>query len=105
MSAVASGTTEFNFRNANGMANSACSGTFTTLDSPILSEKSSSRVPFTPSPTLMISLVSWIGSTGNSKCKSSLVATPSMGSSMSMGESDASQDLRSSSQGSIVADT
>ncbi|KAJ4958566.1 hypothetical protein NE237_025677 [Protea cynaroides] len=105
MSAVTSSTTEFNFQNANGMTDSACSGSFNTLDSPILSEKSSSRVPLTPSPTPMVALISWIGSTGNSEGKPSLVATPSMGSSVSMGEYDASQDLKSSSQGSSAADT
>ncbi|KAJ4979621.1 hypothetical protein NE237_010401 [Protea cynaroides] len=60
-------------------SDSACPGSFTTLDSPILSEKSSSRIQLAPSPTLMIALVSWIGSTSNNKDKSSLTATPFMG--------------------------
>ncbi|KAJ4977396.1 hypothetical protein NE237_002502 [Protea cynaroides] len=41
-------------------------------------------------------------STDSSEGKSSLVATPSMAFSMSMGAYDASQDLKSSSQGSLL---
>ncbi|XP_043717443.1 protein SPIRRIG-like isoform X1 [Telopea speciosissima] len=105
ISTVTSSTNEFNFQNVNGMADSACSGSFTIVDSPILSEKSSSKIPLIPSPTPMIALASWIGSTGNTEGKSPVVATQSMGSSVSMGEYDASQDLRSSSQGSSAANT
>ncbi|XP_042484806.1 protein SPIRRIG-like isoform X1 [Macadamia integrifolia] len=105
MSTVTSSINEYTFPNVNGMADSASSLSFNILDSPILSEKSTSKVPLTPSSAPVIALASWIGSTGNSEGKSPVVATPSIGSSVSMGENDASQDLKSSSQGSSAANT
>ncbi|KAJ4952298.1 hypothetical protein NE237_029130 [Protea cynaroides] len=105
MSTVTSSTNESNFQNVNGMADSACSGSFTILDSPILDRESSSKIPLIPFSTPVIALAPRIGSTGSSEGKYPIVATPSMVSSVSIGEYDASQYLKSSSQGSSAAHT
>ncbi|KAI4301193.1 hypothetical protein L6164_034497 [Bauhinia variegata] len=71
---------------------SLSSASFTVPDSPILSEKSSSKIPLTPSS-------SWLGSASPNEIKSPLSAAPSFDSSMSAVEFDPSSDLRSSSSG------
>ncbi|KAF6145296.1 hypothetical protein GIB67_004773 [Kingdonia uniflora] len=94
------------------------SSSLTVPVSPIISEKSISRVPFTPSSFPVIALESWLGSavsndvkgqlfttpsTGSNDFKAQLVAIPSMKSSVFVNEFDPSQDLKSCSQGSSVS--
>ncbi|KAF6172754.1 hypothetical protein GIB67_000812 [Kingdonia uniflora] len=94
------------------------SSSLTAPVSPIISEKSISRVPLTPSSSPVTALASWLGSAvsndvkaqlfttpsmGSNDFKAQLLATPSMRSSVSVNEFDSSQDLKSCSQGSSVA--
>ncbi|KAF8394363.1 hypothetical protein HHK36_020571 [Tetracentron sinense] len=108
MSTVTSSNNEFNFSNINGTlhpihpTDSFSSTSIVVPDSPILSEKSSSLMP---SMSPVIALTSWLGSAGQNEVKAQLVATPSMGSHVSISEFDQSQDLKSSSQGSSSANT
>ncbi|KAK7245429.1 hypothetical protein RIF29_40275 [Crotalaria pallida] len=67
-------------------------------DSPILSEKSSSKIPPTPSSPV-VALASWLGSASHNETKSSLTPTPSFDSSMSAVEFDPTSDLKSTSHG------
>ncbi|XP_019455527.1 PREDICTED: protein SPIRRIG-like [Lupinus angustifolius] len=71
---------------------------FSVPDSPILSEKSSSRIPHTPSSPV-VALASWLGNASHNEAKSPLTPTPSFDSSMSFGEFDPTSDLKSSSLG------
>ncbi|OVA05381.1 BEACH domain [Macleaya cordata] len=109
MSRAASGANEVNFPHVNGMplsippTESLSSASLNVPDSPIFSEKSISKVPLSPSPSPVLALTSWLGSSGKNGVKSQSVATPSMGSSASVNEYDASQDLKSTSQGSSSA--
>ncbi|KAG9451771.1 hypothetical protein H6P81_004675 [Aristolochia fimbriata] len=70
-------------------------------DSPIISEKSNSKLVFTPSTPPVVALTSWLGSNaGNSsEGKTQISATPLVNSSASQSEVDATQDSKSSSQG------
>ncbi|XWS76343.1 hypothetical protein CRYUN_Cryun01aG0168100 [Craigia yunnanensis] len=73
-------------------------------DSPILSEKSNSKIPLTPSSSPIIALTSWLSANHN-ESKNPIIATPSMESSMSIGDIDQSLDLKSGSQGPTAANT
>ncbi|KAA8543291.1 hypothetical protein F0562_021214 [Nyssa sinensis] len=81
------------------------SASLTIFDSPILSEKSNSRIQLTPSSSPVIALASWLGSANHNDSKSPSAATPSIESSASISEFDPSSDLKSSSQGSFAAST
>ncbi|KAL2663924.1 hypothetical protein AAZV13_02G129300 [Glycine max] len=102
---VASCAHEFSFQSIKGNldllppTDSQSSASFAALDSPVFSEKSSSRVPLTPSLSPVVALTSWLGSANHNEAKSSLTATPSFDSSMSAAEFDTSSNLKSSSQG------
>ncbi|XP_028758438.1 protein SPIRRIG [Neltuma alba] len=74
------------------------SASFTTSDSPIFSEKSSSRIPLSPSSPAM-GLASSMGNASQSESKSPLSAAPSVDSSISVGNFDPASDLKSSAQG------
>ncbi|KAJ6352364.1 hypothetical protein OIU76_001562 [Salix suchowensis] len=95
----------FNIRNVDGnmdsfrQADSQSSASVNIPDSPIISEKSSTRIPLTPSSSPAFALSSWLGSASHKESKASLQASPSMESSMSGSEYDPSADLKSSSQG------
>lgn len=99
-----SSTNEVNFQNFSGTLDKLTttdlqsSASFATLDSPILSEKSSSRIPFSPSSSAL-PMTSLPGSAGTNESKSPLAATPSLDSSVSVGNFDPSSDTKSSSQG------
>lgn len=105
MSAAASTTSEFGFRDikgtpdANHQADSQISLSLPIIDSPILSEKSNARVPLSPSPSPVIALTSWLGNSGHNESKAHSVGTPSIESSLSMSEQDPYSDLKSASQG------
>ncbi|XVE73056.1 hypothetical protein DITRI_Ditri11bG0087300 [Diplodiscus trichospermus] len=73
-------------------------------DSPILSEKSNSKISLTPSSSPIIALTSWLSSNHN-ESKTTITATPSMEYSMSIGDFDQSSDLKSGSQGPTTANT
>ncbi|KAI3967015.1 hypothetical protein MKW92_046142, partial [Papaver armeniacum] len=111
MSRVASGANESKFFNANGtpyaihVAESSSSISFNLPMSPALSENSTSKIPLSPSPSPMLALTSWLGSSVSKEVKSQSVATPSMGSSVSGYEYDVTQDLKSSSQGLASGNT
>lgn len=104
-SSVASSAHEFSFRNIKGNldirlpTDSQSSTSFAVLDSPVLSEKSSSRIPLTPSSSPAVALASWLGSANHNEAKSPLTPTPSFDSSMSAGQFDPTSNLKSSSQG------
>ncbi|CAL5353730.1 unnamed protein product [Camellia sinensis] len=104
-------TSEFSFGDIKGtpdainQADSQSSASLTIFDSPIFSEKSNSKIQLTPSPSPVIALTSWLGSSSHSESKAQSVATPSVESSVSMSEHDPSSDLKSSSQGTFAANT
>ncbi|KAF3436243.1 hypothetical protein FNV43_RR23335 [Rhamnella rubrinervis] len=104
-----SGSNEFSFRSMTGTlehiqpSDSQTSATSAMLDSPILSEKSNSKFPVTPSSSPVLVLTSWLGSAVHNESKTPLVATPSMESSMSTSEFEPSSELKSISQGSSAA--
>lgn len=70
-------------------------------DSPLLSEKSHSRIPITASPSPVVALTSWL-SANHSESKAPF-ATPSQESFVSASESDPSSELKSCSQSSSSA--
>ncbi|XVF71885.1 hypothetical protein PTKIN_Ptkin12aG0075700 [Pterospermum kingtungense] len=67
-------------------------------DSPILSEKSNSKIPLAASSSPIIALASWLSANHN-ESKNPVIATPSIESSMSLGEIDQSSDLKSGPHG------
>ncbi|ONK60513.1 uncharacterized protein A4U43_C08F19280 [Asparagus officinalis] len=82
----------------NQTTDSISSSTMNIPTSPVFSEKSNSKISVTPSASPVLALTSWLGSTGNNN-DAKVQSTPSMGSSMSMNDFDASPDLRASFQG------
>ena len=72
---------------------------FSVPDSPVLSERSSARIPLTPSSSPVVALASWLGSANHNEAKSLLTPAPSFDSSMSVGEFDPSSQPKSSSHG------
>jgi hypothetical protein len=106
-----SSSNEFNIHNVDGnmhsfrQAESQSSASLNIPDSPIISEKSSSRIPLTPSSSPAVPLSSWLGNASPNEHKASLQATPSMESSMSVSEFDPSAGLKSSSQGPSSANS
>lgn len=81
---------------------SQSSASFPMIESPLLSEKSSLKVSFTPSPSPVVALASWLGSNYN-ESKSSTLGSPSLESYVSVNEVDASSERKSGSQGSSAA--
>ncbi|KAG2402787.1 Protein SPIRRIG-like protein [Vigna angularis] len=102
---VASSSHEFSFHSIKGNLDilqppdSQSSVSFAALDSPVFSEKSSSKVPHTPASAPVVALASWLGSGSHNEAKSPLTATPSFDSAMSATEFDLSPSQKSSSQG------
>ncbi|XP_010917623.1 protein SPIRRIG [Elaeis guineensis] len=74
-------------------------------DSPVPSEKSNSKSVVTPTASPVVALTSWLGSTSSNSDAKVQTATPSMGSSITVNEYDASPDLRMHSQESSAANT
>uniref|UniRef100_A0A5B6ZA74 Putative BEACH domain-containing protein lvsA n=1 Tax=Davidia involucrata TaxID=16924 RepID=A0A5B6ZA74_DAVIN len=121
VSTATSSTNEFGFHDIKGtpdpveeadyfqrkghQADSQSSASLTLFDSPILSEKSNSRIQLTPSSSPVIALASWLGSANHNESKAQSAVTPSLDSSVSIGEFDPSSDLKSSSQGPFTAST
>ncbi|XP_057964129.1 protein SPIRRIG-like [Malania oleifera] len=111
VSTATSSSNEYSFRNSKGTVDpihptdSQSSTSLTVLDSPVLSDRSNSRIPLTPLSSPVIALTSWLGSSGHNESKAHLVATPSMESSVSVSEYEQSSDLKSLSQGSSTANT
>ncbi|KAL1216555.1 Protein SPIRRIG [Cardamine amara subsp. amara] len=77
---------------------SQSSASFPMIESPLLSEKSSLKVSFTPSPSPVVALASWLGSNYN-ESRSSTIGSPSLESYVSVNEADASSERKSGSQG------
>lgn len=108
---VNSSSNEFSSGNIKGtedtvhLTDSLSSASLTMIDSPILSEKSNTKIPLSPSSSPIIALTSWIGSASQSESKAPLVATPSMESYVSTSEFDPFLDLKLTSQGSPAANT
>ncbi|XP_065861076.1 protein SPIRRIG-like [Euphorbia lathyris] len=75
------------------LAETQSSASLNMVDSPIISEKSTSRVTTSTSP--VVALTSWLGGTSQNEPKAYFQATPSMGSTISASEFDASPDLKS----------
>ncbi|XP_077248016.1 protein SPIRRIG-like [Tasmannia lanceolata] len=111
MTTAPTSTHEFNFFNMNGtqnavhLADSFSSTSITVPDSPVLSERSNYKLPVTPSSSPVLALTSWLGSASNNGAKAQLGPTTSIGSSVSIGDFEASQDLKSTSHGSGAAIT
>ncbi|KAL5988692.1 hypothetical protein ACLOJK_026792 [Asimina triloba] len=109
LSAAASTTNEFSFSNMNGMSNavpgadSFSSASLVAPCSPVLSEKSGSKVVLTHTASPVLALTSWLASTGINEGKSFPSATPSLVSSTA--EFEPSQDIKTNSQGSLAANT
>ncbi|XP_019428214.1 PREDICTED: protein SPIRRIG-like isoform X2 [Lupinus angustifolius] len=72
---------------------SKSSPSFAIRDSPVFSEKSSSRIPLPPSSSPVVALTSWLGSANDNEAKSPFDSC------MSPGEFDPSSDLNSTSRG------
>ncbi|KAJ6730823.1 BEIGE/BEACH-RELATED [Salix viminalis] len=106
-----SSANEFNIRNVNGnmhsfrQAESQSSASLNITDSPIISEKLSSRIPHTPSSSPVVPLSSWLGNASPNEHRAFLQASPSMESSMSVSEFDPSAGLKSSPQGPSSANS
>jgi hypothetical protein len=106
-----SSSNEFNIRNVDGnmdsfrQADSLSSASLNIPDSPIISEKSSTRIPLTPPSSPALALSSWLGSASHKESKASLQATPSMESSVSGSEFDPSADLKACSPGPSAANS
>ncbi|KAG5250553.1 BEACH domain-containing protein [Salix suchowensis] len=106
-----SSANEFNIRNVDGnmhsfrQAESQSSASLNITDSPIISEKLSSRIPHTPSSSPAVPLSSWLGNASPNEHRAFLQATPSMESSMSVSEFDPSAGLKSSPQGPSSANS
>ncbi|KAG8389297.1 hypothetical protein BUALT_Bualt02G0214700 [Buddleja alternifolia] len=111
VSNATSGSNEFNFRDMKNTPDNIhqndtqSSLSFSMLESPILSERSSSRIPLSPSPSPVLALTSWLGGGSRSDSKVQSVSTPSMESSMSVNEMDSSSELKSSSQAQSASNT
>ncbi|KAK7270292.1 hypothetical protein RIF29_23324 [Crotalaria pallida] len=105
-----SSVNEFSFHGIKGTSDilpptdSQSSASFAILDSPVFSEKSSSRIPLPPSSSPVVALTSWLGNANHNEAKSPITPTPSFDSSMSV-EFDPSSDLKSVSQGSSATNT
>lgn len=101
---VSSSAHEFSFHSIKGNldiqlpTDSHSSASFAVLDSPVFSEKSSSRTPLTPSSSPVVALTSWLGSSSHNEAKSPLTPTPSFNSSMSAGDFDSTSNLKSNFQ-------
>uniref|UniRef100_A0A1J3I2E2 WD repeat and FYVE domain-containing protein 3 n=1 Tax=Noccaea caerulescens TaxID=107243 RepID=A0A1J3I2E2_NOCCA len=103
-----SASSERDFQDQKGNASevqatdSQSSASFPMIESPLLSEKSSLKVSFSPSPSPVVALASWLGSNYN-ESKSSTIVSPSLESYVSVNEVDASSERKSGSQGSSAA--
>ncbi|KAK8962558.1 hypothetical protein KSP40_PGU005873 [Platanthera guangdongensis] len=101
-------TPEMKFRDLNGIPDltpptySSSSASAYPPDSPILSERSFSKLSITPASPVL-ALTSWLGSTSNNDAKAGLPATSPLGSSMSLKEFDSSPDARALLQGSSAS--
>uniref|UniRef100_A0A7N0ZQG3 Uncharacterized protein n=2 Tax=Kalanchoe fedtschenkoi TaxID=63787 RepID=A0A7N0ZQG3_KALFE len=103
---ASSSSSKFSFGNSKDntdhtlQADSQSSASLTTFDSPLISERSNSKLS---SP--VVALTSWLGSASQSEPRSQLAATPSMESYVSASENELSMDLKSSMQGSYASNT
>ncbi|GAB2248593.1 hypothetical protein Droror1_Dr00008475 [Drosera rotundifolia] len=75
------------------------------LESPVLSEKSSSRFALTPSSSPVLALTSWLGGSLHEESKAQLPPTPSTDSSVLTSELGQSVDKRSSALGASSGTT
>ncbi|KAF2325264.1 hypothetical protein GH714_025874 [Hevea brasiliensis] len=98
---VSSSSSESNIQNIDGIIDpiqvedSQSSASLNILDSPIIFDKSTSRVPLALSSSPIVALTSWLGGASHDESKNSIQATPSIESFDSASEFDASLDLRS----------
>ncbi|KAI5395086.1 protein SPIRRIG [Lathyrus oleraceus] len=101
---VSSSAHDFSFHSIKGNLDihmptySQSSASLVVLDSPVFSEKSSSRIPLTPSSSPVLALTSWLGSSSHNEAKSPLTPTPSFSSSMSAVEFDSTSNPKSNFQ-------
>ncbi|XP_073051672.1 protein SPIRRIG isoform X2 [Primulina eburnea] len=99
-----SGSNEFNFRDMRSTSDnvhqndSLSSASFPIPESPILSERSNSRIPLSPLSSPVFALTSWLGGGSRNDSKFKSTSTPSMESFMSVNEMDSSSDLTSNTQ-------
>lgn len=104
-----SSSSESNIRNIDGIIepiqveDSQSSASLNILDSPNISEKSTSRAPHTSASSPAVPLTSWLGGTSHNEYKASTQATPSIESFASVSEFDASPDLKSTQSPSANA--
>ncbi|GAB4841646.1 hypothetical protein Ancab_022361 [Ancistrocladus abbreviatus] len=102
---------DMNFQNVRDSLNillpndSQSSTSLNLIDSPVLSEKSSSRFALTPTSSPVIVLTSWLGGSMQDESKTQSNATPSIESSASTGEAAQSMDKRSGSEGASSGNT
>lgn len=102
---------EFSFNNNKGtldtiqLTDSQSSVSLLIPDSPILSEKSGSRIPLTPFSSSSITMPIFFGSASLNESKVHLAGISSSELSASVSEFDPSLDLKSSSQGSSTTNT
>ncbi|KAL0295031.1 UNVERIFIED_CONTAM: protein SPIRRIG, partial [Sesamum calycinum] len=111
LSNATSGSNEFNFRDTKSTPDhinqndSQSSISLTLLESPISSERSSSRIPLTQSSSPVLALTSWIGSASHNDIKVQPVSVASMESSMSVNDTNSSSDLKAASQTQFASNT
>ncbi|KAL0419847.1 UNVERIFIED_CONTAM: protein SPIRRIG [Sesamum radiatum] len=111
LSNATSGSNEFNFCDTKSTPDhinqndSQSSISLTLLESPISSERSSSRIPLTQSSSPVLALTSWLGSASNNDIKVQPVSVASMDSSMSVNDTNSSSDLKAASQTQSASNT
>ncbi|PIN18448.1 hypothetical protein CDL12_08885 [Handroanthus impetiginosus] len=111
VSNATSGSNEFSFRDAKSTTDhihqndSQSSLPFAMLESPISSERSNSRIPFSPSSSPVLALTSWLGGSSHNDSKVHSASTPSMESSVSVNDVESPSDLKSASQMQSASNT
>ncbi|KAL8530470.1 hypothetical protein ACS0TY_007492 [Phlomoides rotata] len=99
-----SGSNEFSFRDTKSSPDhphhndSRSSLSSPMLESPILSERSNSRMSPTPSSSPVLALTSWLGGASRNDLKTQSVSTPSVESFVSVNDSNTTPDVKFAAQ-------
>ncbi|GAB4830425.1 hypothetical protein Ancab_020061 [Ancistrocladus abbreviatus] len=102
---------DVNFTNVKGSLNimlpndSPSSMSLNMIDSPVLSEKSSSRLNLTPTSSPVVTLTSWLGGSVHDESKAHSNVTPSIESSVSTSDAAQSMDKKSGCEGASDGNT
>ncbi|KAL0370483.1 UNVERIFIED_CONTAM: protein SPIRRIG [Sesamum angustifolium] len=111
VSTATSGSNDFNSRDTRSAFDhfqksaSHNSLSFTMSDSPVLTERSSSRIQRTPSSSPVLALTSWLGGPGRSDSKAQSSSTPSVDSFMSAQDIDSPSEFKPATQSQYASNT